>query len=97
MFKKKILFIFLFLASCVSNFQIYEKTGFSEVSVNNKITLNLKIGQLLKVTNIENGKSVLVKVEDQKEIASSRVIYLSKNIYNKIDLDKKFPLVRVEN
>jgi len=46
MFKKKILFIFLFLASCVSNFQIYEKTGFSEVSVNNKITSNLKIGQL---------------------------------------------------
>ncbi len=96
MFKKKIIFIFLFLASCASNFQIYEKTGFSEVSFNNKITSNLKIGQLLKVTNIENGKSVLVKVEDQKKITSARVIYLSKNIYKKINLDEKFPLVRVE-
>lgn len=94
---KKIFFLFLFIFSCTSSLKFYEKTGFSDLSNNNKIVSTLPKGSLLKITNMQNKISKIVKTEDYQKTLGPRVILLPDFIYNELDLNKKMPLINIQS
>ncbi|MDX9854938.1 MAG: septal ring lytic transglycosylase RlpA family protein [Tenuifilaceae bacterium] len=59
--------------------------------------LNLPFGTLVKVTNIENGKYVVVRVNDRGPFAPDRIIDLSRSAAEKLDfVGKGLADVRIE-
>ena len=57
----------------------------------------LKFGTKVKVTNMTNGKSVIVKINDRGPFIKGRIIDLSKSAFAKIsDLSKGIVKVRME-
>lgn len=59
--------------------------------------LNLPFGTLIKVTNIENGKYVVVRVNDRGPFAPDRIIDLSRSAAEKLDfIGKGVAEVRIE-
>ena len=50
---------------------------------------NLPLGSVAKVTNLENGKSATVKIEDRGPYVSGRVVDLSPKVANDLDLNHK--------
>lgn len=65
------------------------KTSSGEIFRQRKMTAahrTLRFGTRVKVTNLENGKSVKVRVNDRGPFVAGRVIDLSKSAAKKIDL-----------
>lgn len=63
------------------------KTASGEIFYNSKMTAanrTLPFGTMLKVTNLRNGKSVIVEVNDRGPFHSSRAIDLSKAAFKAI-------------
>jgi len=95
---KRILFIFFFfIISCSNKYQVYEKTGFADVSKNNKIISYLQKDSLIKITNKNNKISKVYKVDEQLKSTDSRIIYLPEIVYDEISLNREFPLVLVQS
>ena len=69
-----------------------KKTANGEVFNQNAMTAahrTLQIPSFVKVTNLENGKSAIVRVNDRGPFKSGRVIDLSKKAANRLDYIKK--------
>ena len=65
------------------------KTASGEIFDNNKMTAahrTLRFGTMIKVTNLNNNKSVLVRVNDRGPYAHNRLIDLSKNAASQIGM-----------
>jgi len=92
-----IILFFLIISSCSSNFSFYETEGFASVSKQNIIITSLPKGTLLKITNHENKNSKIIKTDEQSNTLGSRIILLPIEIYKKLNLDKKYPLVYLES
>ena len=92
-----IILFFLIISSCLSNFSFYESEGFASVSKQNIIITSLPKGTLLKITNHENKNSKIIKTDEQSNTLGSRIILLPIEIYKKLNLDKKYPLVYLES
>ena len=96
MFKKYLYLILLILTfSCASKFNYYEKVGFAKVSKSNDIVSSLPKGTLIKISNFENKQSLTIRTTKQDNKLNSRLAELPLTIYNKISLDKNFPLIQV--
>ena len=96
MFKKySYLIILIVIFSCASKFNYYEKVGFAKVSKSNDIISILPKGTLIKISNFENKQSLTIRTTKQDDKLNSRLAELPLTIYNKISLDKKFPLIQV--
>ena len=50
---------------------------------------NLPLGSVAKVTNLENGKSATVKIEDRGPYVNGRVVDLAPKVANDLDLKQK--------
>ncbi|WP_440680192.1 hypothetical protein [Candidatus Pelagibacter sp. HIMB1517] len=97
MHKRILLIFFFFIISCSNKYQVYEKTGFADVSKNNKIISHLQKDSLIKITNKNNKISKVYKVDEQLKSTDSRIIYLPEIVYDEISLDREFPLVLVQS
>jgi rare lipoprotein A len=65
------------------------KTANGEIFSNSELTgahKTLPFGTLVKVTNLSNGKSVKVRINDRGPFVAGRMIDLSKKAANKIDM-----------
>ena len=65
-----------------------KKTASGDIFDNSKLTAANRIlpfGTLLKLTNIKNGKSVVVKINDRGPFHSSRVLDVSKAAFKAIE------------
>ena len=96
MYKKIYLFFFVIFLSCTSNYSVYERKGFAKINYNNKIISPLPKSTLLKVTNIENKKSVVVATNDISKNLGPRIITLPDNIFQELKLNKNLPLIHVQ-
>ena len=96
MYKKIYLFFFVIFLSCTSNYSVYERKGFAKINYNNKIISPLPKSTLLKVTNIENKKSVVVATNDISKNLGPRIITLPDNIFQQLKLNKNLPLVHIQ-
>lgn len=79
------------MASYYANKFEGRKTASGEIYKHSKRTAahrSLPFGTKLKVTNIENGKSVIVRVNDRGPFVKGRIIDLSKSAASEIDLIK---------
>lgn len=68
-----------------------KKTSSGEIFRQRKMTAahrTLRFGTSVRVTNIENGKSVKVRVNDRGPFVAGRVIDLSKSAAKRIDLHR---------
>ncbi|OAQ40869.1 hypothetical protein A5893_06225 [Pedobacter psychrophilus] len=68
------------------------KTASGEKFRNSKLTAahkTLPFGTKVKVTNLRNGKSVKVKINDRGPFVAGRIIDLSKKAAHKINMDKE--------
>jgi rare lipoprotein A len=68
------------------------KTASGEKFRNSKLTAahkTLPFGTKVKVTNLSNGKSVKVRINDRGPFVAGRIIDLSKKAAHKISLDKE--------
>lgn len=68
------------------------KTASGEKFRNSKLTgahKTLPFGTKVKVTNMSNGKTVKVKINDRGPFVAGRIIDLSKKAARKIDIDKE--------
>lgn len=68
------------------------KTASGEIFRNQKLTAahkTLPFGTKVKVTNLNNGKTVKVRVNDRGPFVAGRIIDLSKKAAKKIDIDKE--------
>lgn len=68
------------------------KTANGEIFRQNKLTAahrTLPFGTVLKVTNLSNGKSVIVRINDRGPFARGRIIDLSKLAAKKLDFIQK--------
>lgn len=75
------------------------KTASGEVFSNNKLTAahkTLQFGTKVKVTNIENNKSVIVEINDRGPFTKGLEIDLSKKAFNAISHDKKAGKLQVK-
>ena len=96
MFKKySYLIILIVIFSCTSKFNYYEKVGFAKVSKSNDIVSLLPKGTLIKISNLENRQSLTIRTTKQDDKLNSRLAELPLPIYNKISLDKNFPLIQI--
>ncbi len=93
---KKIFLLFFFISSCTANLKFYEKTGFADVSKNGKISSSLPVGSILKITNIENKNSKIIKTEEKIKTRPSRVISLPPFIFKELQLNNDMPLVNMQ-
>tara|TARA_B100000989_G_scaffold153567_1_gene114565 strand:+ start:807 stop:1448 length:642 start_codon:yes stop_codon:yes gene_type:complete len=93
---KKIFLLFFFISSCTANLKFYEKTGFADVSKNGKISSSLPVGSILKITNIENKNSKIIKTEEKIKTKPSRVISLPPFIFKELQLNNDMPLVNMQ-
>lgn len=93
---KKIFLLFFFISSCTANLKFYEKTGFADVSRNGKISSSLPVGSILKITNIENKNSKIIKTEEKIKTKPSRVISLPPFIFKELQLNNDMPLVNMQ-
>lgn len=66
-----------------SNGEVYNQKGYSAAHK------NLPLPSYLKVTNLENGKAVIVRVNDRGPFHGSRIIDLSEGAAKAIDMTKK--------
>ncbi len=66
-----------------SNGEVYNQKGYSAAHK------NLPLPSYLKVTNLENGKAVIVRVNDRGPFHGSRIIDLSEGAANAIDMKAK--------
>ena len=96
MYKKIYLFFFVIFLSCTSNYSVYERKGFAKINYNNKIISPLPKSTLLKVTNIENKKSVVVATNDISKNFGPRIITLPDNIFQELKLNKNLPLIHMQ-
>ena len=96
MYKKIYLFFFVIFLSCTSNYSVYERKGFAKINYNNKIISPLPKSTLLKVTNIENKKSVVVATNDISKNLGPRIITLPDNIFQELKLNKNLPLIHMQ-
>lgn len=74
------------------------KTASGETFSNNKLTAahrKLPFGTLLKITNLANNESVVVKVNDRGPFVKSREIDLSKRAFMQISDNKNHGSLRV--
>lgn len=65
------------------------KTATGEIFSNKHLTAAnnfLKLGTIVKVTNVKNGKSVIVKINDRMNIRNRRLIDLSQAAASKLGL-----------
>ncbi len=79
------------IASYYADKFVGRQTASGEIYDNNSFTAahrKLPFGTLLKVTNLENGKIVIVKVNDRGPYAYGRIIDLSKAAAQEIDMIK---------
>jgi rare lipoprotein A len=77
------------MASFYANKHIGKKTASGERYQHNKLTAahkNLPFGTLVKVTNLSNGKSVEVRINDRGPYSKGRIIDLSRSAAKKIDM-----------
>jgi len=68
---------------------IGRKTANGEIFVANKLTAahkTLPFGTMVKVTNLSNNKSVIVRINDRGPFIKGRIIDLSEAAANKIDM-----------
>ena len=68
------------------------KTASGEKFRNSKLTAahkTLPFGTKVKVTNLRNGKSVKVRINDRGPFVAGRIIDLSKKAARRIDMDKE--------
>jgi rare lipoprotein A len=75
-------------ASFYSNKFIGKKTANGEVFSQDKLTCahnSLPMGTILKVTNLNNDKSVVVRVNDRMHHRNSRLVDLSRTAAQKLD------------
>lgn len=69
-----------------------KKTASGEKFRNSKLTAahkTLPFGTKVKVTNVKNGKTVKVKINDRGPFIAGRIIDISKKAARKIDMDKE--------
>ncbi len=69
-----------------------KKTASGEKFRNSKLTAahkTLPFGTKVKVTNLSNGKTVKVKINDRGPFVAGRIIDLSKKAAHKINIDKE--------
>ncbi|HUW04906.1 MAG TPA: septal ring lytic transglycosylase RlpA family protein [Williamwhitmania sp.] len=77
-----------------------KRTASGEVFSKNKLTAahpTLEFGTLVKVTNLTNGKSVVVRINDRGPFSKNRIIDLSEAAAKRLDMvDAGTAMVRVE-
>lgn len=76
-----------------------KKTASGAVFSNNKYTAahkTLSFGTQVEVTNIENGKSVIVEINDRGPFTKGLEIDLSKKAFNSISHNKKLGKLKVK-
>lgn len=66
-----------------SNGELYDQKGFTAAHK------NLPLPSFVKVTNLENGRAVIVRVNDRGPFHGSRIIDLSEGAAKKLDMTKK--------
>jgi rare lipoprotein A len=79
------------MASYYANKHVGKKTASGEAYRSNKLTAahkTLPFGTSVKVTNLSNGKSVVVRINDRGPFIRGRIIDLSKAAARKIDMIK---------
>lgn len=67
------------------------KTANGEIFDNSLMTAahkHLKLGSIVKVTRLDNGKSITVRVNDRGPYVGNRIIDLSKNAAEQLDMTK---------
>lgn len=52
------------------------------------LILHLKLGSIVKVTRLDNGKSITLKVSDRGLYVGNRIIDLSKNASEQLDITR---------
>jgi rare lipoprotein A len=79
------------MASFYANKHNGNKTASGERYQSNKLTAahkNLAFGTIVKVTNLSNGKSVVVRINDRGPYAKGRIIDLSRSAAKKLGMVK---------
>ena len=66
-----------------------------EPSENNAASKTLPMGTTAKVTNVETGKSAVVKIEDRGPYVKGRILDLSPSTAQKIGVDPKEGVAKV--
>jgi len=88
----------------------YEKIGFAgriAESKNNILGLNnylenesmhssIPSNTQVKITNLINNKSILVKIDKNSAYKNGREIFISKKYFDFLELNNKFPLIKIE-
>ena len=88
----------------------YEKIGFAgriAEGKNNILGLNIFLENELihssipsntqvKITNLINNKSILVKIEKNSAYKNSREVFISNKYFDLLELNNKFPLIKIE-
>ena len=95
MFRYLKIILFFLIFSCVAPGKIYDQNGFASLSKNNLIISKLPSGTLVRVVNHQNNKSIVIRTSAQSPKLSSRIIFIPKKIYKKINLNEDLPFVRV--
>ncbi len=97
MLKKKFLFFFIFFFSCTTNFTLYEKKGFAQISNDDRIISSFPKGTLLKITNVKNKESKIIVTEGKSKNLVSRIIVLPSSIFQELKLNKSLPLIHLQS
>jgi rare lipoprotein A len=99
-----LLLIIIFISSCSSRITQAGKASYYADKFNGRKTASgekfrnskktaahktLPFGTKVKVTNLKNGKSVKVRINDRGPFVAGRIIDLSKKAARKIDMDKE--------
>lgn len=88
------------IASYYADFFEGRTTANGEIFTQHKLTAasrTLPFGTVVKVTRIDNGKSVIVRINDRGPYVKGRIIDLSKSAAEKLDMiDKGIVKVKLE-
>ena len=100
----------MFLNSCVNVqnnniVKIYEAEGFlgnlNQIKIENQkveavVSLSYP-GTSMKITNLLNNKSIQLVNLNKTSVDGSRIAYVSDSVFQKLEIDKKLPFVRIED
>lgn len=109
---KKNIFAFLMLMllnACVNVenkiVKIYEAEGFlgnlNQIKIiNPKVEAVVSLsypGTSIKITNLLNNKSIQLNNLQKTSVDGSRIVYVPESVFQKLNIDKKLPFVRIED
>ena len=86
-------FAYIYSSEDYENKVIKKKINNNNLIISNK---NIRRGALVKITNPNNGKNILLKNDFKTNYPDFYKIMLSKAVSNNLDLDEDFPFVEIE-